>query len=414
MHPFEQLLGDALNPSVRLAPGRLAGLTPDQWREWLALADAQRVRPLLWHRLRQKGVAHLLPDETATSLKEALHRNAMRNLRRYGELRNLLAALQAEDIPVILLKGIYLAEAVYGNVGLREMCDIDLLARPGDLKRIAGILAEMGYRSPRHVCPDITVQTDHHLPPLIKPGYATFEIHWNLSRPDGYAAADPEILWARAVPVRIAGCDTLALSPVDLILHLCYHTSYHHRFVFGLRPSLDIGAVVDRFGPAIDWQGLAELAGRLGWQRGVFMALRLARDLVGADIPDALLKGLCPADMPEAIIAVARTQIFSDKEAARPITSHLAALLGTDGLVGKCRIFCRRLFLPRVQMAAHYPVPVDSLRIYACYLHRFIDLLFRYRHHLNRYRHDDDGRLHLLVERQNCIADWLTGATGNR
>lgn len=411
MQVLEQLLVDALNSTVEIDPDRLAAMTSDQWREWLALVAVQRVRPILWQRLKQKGVSHLVPDEMARALRESLRRNTMRNLRLYGELRSLLAALAAEDIPVILLKGIYLADAVYDSVGLREMNDIDILARPGDLRRIADILIAMGYQSPRPISPEVTLKTSHHLPPLVKQGYAVFEIHWSLMEPEGMGYVAPDVFRERAVPVRVAGCDTLALSAEDLLLHLCYHTSFHHLFAFGLRPSCDIAAVIDRFGPDIEWHKLAERARRLGWQRGVYLALRLARDLAGAHIPDDLLTALRPPGTPDAIDATARSQLFGDKEAARPITIHFAELLQKENPVDKGRIFLRRLFLPRLQMAAIYSVPADSLRIYACYPHRLFYLLFSYSHHLNRY-HQDDGGLHALVERQNRICSWLAGLAG--
>lgn len=81
MQPLERLLLDALNPAITLGTDRLDELTPEQWQEWLALAAAQRVTPVLWQRLKQKGVAHLVPEEAAEALKAALSRNALRNLR---------------------------------------------------------------------------------------------------------------------------------------------------------------------------------------------------------------------------------------------------------------------------------------------------------------------------------------------
>lgn len=169
---------------------RLSGLSPERWQALLALAATQRVRPLLWHRLRQKGLDKAVPIKAANELREAARRNTLRKLRLCGELRRLLSALKPEEIPLILLKGIFLADAVYGNVGLREMNDIDLLARSVDLMRIAETLTGMGYTPLQPICADI-IKTQHHLPRLVTPDHAGFEIHWNLTSPGESYSIDP-------------------------------------------------------------------------------------------------------------------------------------------------------------------------------------------------------------------------------
>jgi hypothetical protein len=403
-----QLLSDCLKkdgPSVE--PSRLSDLPPERWQALLALTATQRVMPLLWHRLRQMGLDGAVPAVAAEALREAFRRNTLHNLRLYGELRRLLSALKPEGIPLILLKGIYLADAVYDNVGLREMNDIDVLARPGDLTRIAGILTGMGYTPLQPICTDITIKARHHLPPLVKNGHAAFEIHWNLTRPCDSYSIDPGGLWERSAPVHIAGCDALTLSPEDLLLHLCLHTSYHHQFAFGLRPSCDIAETIAHFGSSLDWQTTIERAARRGWQRGVYLALRLARELAGADVPADILERLRPADMTEALLETARAQVFTDKGFAGKVTVRFAELLESRRAFDKIRIFWERVFLPRAMIAALYSVPMDSVRIYGCYPRRLVDVLRRHLHTLRKYQ-QNDAPLKALAERTNLISDWLT------
>ena len=140
-----RLLIDCLKNESKFDATRLSSLLPERWQEFMALAKTQRVMPLLWHRLRQKGLEQDVPMAVAGALREASRRNILHNLCYYGELRLLLSALKPEGIPLILLKGIFLADAVYGDIGLREMNDIDVLVRPADLTRIAEVLTGMGY-----------------------------------------------------------------------------------------------------------------------------------------------------------------------------------------------------------------------------------------------------------------------------
>lgn len=393
------------------SPANVSGfsaLSAEEWRDFLSLAAEQRVRPLLWQRIRERGGEGLLPVGVADELRGASRSNTLRNLRLYAELRRLLAALEGEGIPLILLKGIFLAQAVYGDMGLREMNDIDVLARPVDIPRIAEILEGMGYVSLLPISADIVLQAQHHIPRMVREGWGAFEIHGNLTRPDEQFNIDPAELWRRAVPTRVAGCSALTLAPEDLLLHLCLHTSHHHLFAFGLRPSCDIAEVITCFGPVLDWSQVVERALRWGWQRGVYLALLLARELAGAAVPETVLALLCPVDMSDELRATALAQVLGDKRLSASLPPAFAELLESGSLVTKAGIFWRRLFLPRKIIASLYGVPSDSIRILGCYPRRLVDVLRRHTPTLRRYR-DNDTPLKSQAERTRCIARWLTG-----
>ncbi len=400
-----QLLTDCLRQDGSVVePSRLSGLSPEQWEVLLSLAAAQRVRSLLWHRLRQKGLDEAVPVDVADRLRGALRRNTLHNLRLYGELSRLLSVLGSEGIPLILLKGAFLADAVYDNIGLREMSDIDVLAHPANLSRIAEILTGMGYTQ-------MTAREEYHLPPMVRKGYASFEVHWDVTAPGTSYSIDPQGLWEQAMPVRIAGCDALTLSPEDLLLHLCVHTSYQHQFAFGLRPSCDIAETISHFLPVLNWQAIVERAALRGWQRGAYLALRLARELAGADVPPDILERLRPADVTEGILETAHAQILAYNGFSVPVHISLAKLLESRRLRDRIRIVWQRIFLPRAVLATLYSVPADSARIYGCYPRRVIDILCRHGHTLRKFR-AQDAPLRSLVERTNRIAVWLSGQHG--
>lgn len=403
----EQLLVDILNQKLPLDKERLQQLTPEQVQELLWLAAAQQVSSLVWHRLKQKGLAGEIPPNLAESLRDSFRSNTMINLRNYGELKALLTVLNTERIPMILLKGIYLADAVYENRALREMVDIDLLGRIDNMERIVAILKGKGYAARKQFSTELTLKIDQHLPRFLKKGGAAVEVHGNLMNRYDPGYIEPDVFWENAVAVRIAGCDALVLPPSLLLLHLCYHTSYNHQFAFGLRPSCDIATVIKHFGTALDWPDLIAKARGWGWQRGVYLALRLARELTGAAVPDDVLAELRPQSMKDEIVATARSQIFSDKAIANSIPDSLARLLASPSLLVKCRIFLQRIFASKEYLASQYAVKPDSIGIYACYLYRIFDL---FRHHGGsmKLHSEDNPEIHGIVVRKNILVDWLS------
>lgn len=384
----------------------LAALSAQNWRDLQALAALQRVMPLLWHRLKQKGLDRIVPAAAVASFREATRRNVINNLRLNEELGVLLSALAAEKIPLILLKGMVLSNAVYENIGLREMNDIDVLARPGDLERVAAIAADLGYRPPHPFNLGSAIQTGKHLPRLTKERHARIEIHWTITSIGQLYTIDPGGLWERAVPLRMDGRDALALSSEDLLLHICLHISYQHQFAFDLRSFCDIAEMIARFGPDLDWRIVEERAAQWGWRRGAYLALRLAKEVAGADVPIGVLERLRPTDMTDALLETARAQVFTDKGSLGTIPASFAGLLQSGSLLKKILIFGQRIFLPRSQIAAMYCVPLGSLRIYGCYLRRFVDVLQRHGQTLKKY-HRNDASVKSLAERTNLIADWL-------
>jgi hypothetical protein len=384
----------------------IASLSNQDWHNLLKLAAMQRITPLLWHRLKQKNLATLVPETAAAQFREASRRNTVNNLRLNGELSRLLAVLEQKNIPLIPLKGIYLSNTVYENISLREMNDIDVLAWPSDLQRIADILTDMGYRSMQPYDVNNVIRMGHHLPRFIKKNHAHFELHWNITNPGTSYSIEPHGLWERAIPAQIAGRNALMLSAEDMLLHLCLHTSYLHPFTFGLRPFCDIAETIDHFGSTLEWQLLADRAVSQNWQRGIYLALRLAVDLAGALVPDHIMEKLKPIDMSEAIMETARTQILTDKYFATSIPAPFAKLLESRRFTEKIKIFYNRVFLPGDVIANVYGIPENSLKIYFYYLRRLVDVIRRHKSTLTKYQKSDDA-VQSLAERTKLIADWM-------
>ncbi|WP_028320823.1 nucleotidyltransferase domain-containing protein [Desulfatiglans anilini] len=401
LNETERLLLELLNRNPAVPePAATALLGPSDWDRLLALAKIMRISPLLYYRLREKGLSHHLPDACRSSLRQACLDTTLRNLRAYGALRRLARLLEREDIPVIVLKGMFLADAVYRDIGLREMNDIDLLARPQHVQRIAELAGELGYAPRVDVNQEDAEEIHLHLPRLIKEGEAGFEIHWNVTHSNRRYRIDPDELWKRALPVKLQGTNVLAFCPEDMLLHLCLHTSYHHQFAFGLRPSCDIAELLLWCGDRFDWDAVLERSERWGWGRGVYMALLLAKKLVDAPVPGGITARLKPADITADILNAAVSQVFTNSRIASTIPKPFADLILYERLGGKLGILLNRVFLPKRTMAVLYPACRGSWKIYVYYPRRLLDVLRRHGRTFRKIKQGDPELLHLAKRKQ--------------
>src|ERR1700737_748418 len=106
--------------------------SPLQWPLILERAYSHQIFPLLYRNLRALGLPGI-PDPIQTELKGAFLANALRNKLLAEELARLLALLGEAGIRVIPLKGITLAESLYGDAALRVCADIDILVPPDNV-----------------------------------------------------------------------------------------------------------------------------------------------------------------------------------------------------------------------------------------------------------------------------------------
>jgi hypothetical protein len=365
---------------MALLAGRDAALetwAEADWHRLTVLAQRQNVAPLLYSRLKQSGVT--VPSPVAERLHLLYLASTTRNLRLFHELGGILRALRAAGLAVIPLKGACLAEAVYGNVALRPMSDVDLLVKPGELARALDALGAFGYVAARAIDIETERHASRHLPPLSKPGGVTVELHWTIVKPGRsvrFGDSDLDAVWSRATPATIAGVPVHMLSPVDLLWHLCLHASVQHHFdEIGLRGFWDIALVIRRYGDVIDWEQFLQRVNRSGSANGVHLALQLSEEWTGVAVPSSVMRSLRPAAPDAAAMAWARHKVWH--ETAPAVKTNVAGLQSSGRIADKLASLHHTFFPSRVSMAQTYPVPVGSWRLLLYYPVRFQDLWTR-------------------------------------
>lgn len=224
-----------------------------------------------------------VPAEVMATLKTASIHNAYQTMQWLAETRRLCELLNRAGVKARVLKGVPLSQQIFGDPGLRQVGDIDLLISPGMEETADRLLLADGYYRNDPAAPltprrrlswrrhgkDYTYRTEQ----------AGFELdlHWRLFRNPhmpGNCLSDPP---ESARQPMLLGETALQILPADRgFLFLCVHGALDGWF--GLRSLVDAAA---------GWKGatpeqqehLTGLARQYAILPELAAALRLAMDL---------------------------------------------------------------------------------------------------------------------------------------
>lgn len=357
---------------------------------------------LLYRNLVKENSGIAVPQEVVKQLKRAYAMQCLRNTHLRSALDEILTKLTQADIPVILLKGIFLSEVVYADPGLRPMADLDLLVRRGDLQSTTKILEELGFQPIRESEEEIEVRFQQHMPPYSRNGVVV-EAHWSIANPESPHRVDLDGLWQRVRP--IIGMDGLGLSPEDLVLHLSMHVAQHN-FRLQLRGLCDLQEVIDFYSPSLDWTAVANRS--LDWQAGraVYLALTFSRDLLKVNIPEDVLKVIHPADFSEEVYNWAREQIFQTASAQ---SDNFFILMQKGSVIDRISAFFLSMLPSPLKLSRIHGLEAGSWRIYWYYLPHWVERIKRYSRSAVRILRGDPN-LQAQAESQLGLLEWLNRA----
>ena len=253
---------------------------------------------MVYHTLRRLG-EQAVPAETMAVLRDSYLRTASQNLYIRSRLETALRIVTGRGIPVMALKGATLLEEVYGNPGLRPMSDVDLMVPEERAGEAYTLLRDLGYRPIGTAEEQEATHRNHrHLPTLVsEDGIVVLEVHSHIVTKDSPFRFDIGAFWDHAREATVAGVCVKAPRPEHMLLHLAVHFFLDRRFrsFAALSQVADIAAAIDAYGDEIDWDFLQREAVSYGLGMTLFSGLTLARDLMDAPVPHAVLASLGPA-----------------------------------------------------------------------------------------------------------------------
>lgn len=391
-----------------LHPGRTPHgyrMSAEDWECFSGLTRMHRLEPVLYHRLARGTAGKDIPQGILDRLRAAHRKHTLRNLAIYRELATVTRILDGAKIPSIALKGAFLARFSYPEPGLRPMRDLDLLLRPEEAVKAFDLLKAHGYRPMFDGSPEAYFADRIHLPPLRGPGGVTVELHHRLTPPEMAGNGFEEALWARRIRRPLGGGEVAFPCAEDVLLHLCIHATLDHQLDLGPLALVDVARLVET--GQVDWAGFVQTVRGGDWQRVVLPLLYLAREHVGARIPQEVMAALGAEDGAPAWLEAAEYLLFSDPAEHRLLDYDVQEILYSGKLSKRFSKLAGAVFPPRSVIARHFPVSADSPMAYLYYPRRWYRLFTGKLPSLLR-AHAGQGRgLRQLARQRRTLSEWV-------
>jgi Uncharacterised nucleotidyltransferase len=263
-------------------PQKLGGLVqPVDWARLIELAEGHGV---IGHLVACLGDLEegLVPAEIKQPLAERQRGRIFHSLRLIVELFGILESFASEGIGALVIKGPVLAVQAYGDPARRSYGDLDLLVRQRDIRRATELMSAAGYTPavPLSAIDSGKIPGQYLFSKL--DSKLIIELHNDRTLRYFPRGLPLEEFFARQIRVKLDAREVPALSLEDELVLICIHGAKH--FWERLMWIADVAALVSRQ-TDIDWERVADSAKAVGSERMLHAGLRLASDLLGAQLP---------------------------------------------------------------------------------------------------------------------------------
>jgi len=220
MRPGMQTLLDLMRGELKRP-----NVTAEESMRVLDLAAEENVLPWAASCLHAQA-DHVSPEVDARL--RAIDREARISAFVWSEtLRSTLAEFHKCGVPVISLKGPWLAQRLYGDTALRLYADLDLLVKRADFARSEELLSGLGFSA--------DARRDDYARTWSRGGIM-LELHDDVENPLAFDFGI-EGAWDRAQLAEFEGVPARLLAPSDELRFLCLHGARHGSVTYSILSS---------------------------------------------------------------------------------------------------------------------------------------------------------------------------------
>lgn len=341
---------------------RALGQLQLDWDYLEATARQHGLIPLLSEHV-SKTASDLVPSRFLSSLKRESVTNAQSVLHLLGKALKAIKLFKENGIAAALFKGPVLSEIAYGEIGLRQAGDIDILISRLDFVPAKQLLESLGYQ----MHPQLTAvqQTSHlsfhcEIQFMRDDWFTVVDLHWGLAPRSFAFGLEGDEVMSRLQTIPIAGSQIQTFSPEDLLIYQAMHGAKHlwRRLEWisslaELISSLETSA----------WPVVVARAERVRTTKMVALGLRLAENLYSVRPPREVLTALDgDSEMKEFSIMIC-DELFAVRPSPHSTDTHRYSFKIMDRKRDAIASAWRALFVPTLSdwEALSLPSPLHSL-----------------------------------------------------
>ncbi len=281
-----------------------ADLRPSEWAELWAKARDHCLAPYLHMLWTASGFIDLLPPTISARFSNARTKNAERNTHLLKVLDEIRVALHRRGIPLMICKGLPLAQTYYGDLGLRVLYDLDLLIKPCDRAGAFEILREEGFAPyhpdsvhkedqtlfwrPREYAWDVEKVFDPDQPCFVEVHTSPWEPGWH-----GFRLRCSLDLWDGSRSIDVGGIPFRVPAEEKLLVHLAVHYACNVlESNARLMHLLDLSQILRLSGDQLDWDAVLQDIHESHAAVFSFLAFGLLQRVCGRGLPEHVRKRL--------------------------------------------------------------------------------------------------------------------------
>ncbi len=330
-----------------------------EWSHLLALLRSEGLNCFAYQRLKDNNLLPLVPLEIVRQLENDFYSNVKHNLLYAQSLADLAAVFKQKNIPLITLKGAFLGEIIYHNIGVRSMYDMDILVPRAEVLAVDTVLRASGYETKQEVSFLLAKVTS--INSAVYAGHNTvIHVHWHLINTTWPLDYFVETIKEKEI---FAQAVDLKLAPEHLVIYFCLHALTH--FFEKLVLALDIAQLVRVYKGKLDWEKIRKCSEEWGVWPAVYAALLFVSENTSLEMKNIQTsRPFCIGGLKYCVNKIARGK-------RSYFLSYALYFFLLPDLGRKVRFISRTLFPPR-QVLAH------SLRL--------TENQIRFSHYLKRLR----------------------------
>jgi hypothetical protein len=282
-----------INPSIQeLEKINSLILQIQDWDYLINIIIDRGIGPLLYVKLPLLTNSSLIPEPVKKKLQQVYYITLSRSSILYEHFGKVADAFIRSSIQVIALKGIYLSESLYKDIGLRQFSDIDLLVKAEDGVECIHILEKLGYKSSEFKVSEFVKKNTEiiHFPPMIRDG-VSIEIHTKLNKNREEYKMDMESVWKNAIQTTLNGSNVHTLDLNNQLIHLCLHLDKHFRGGHVQFTCFnDITNFLEKYKDILDWEQLISTCKSYHCENIVFEYLIMVNSFINATLPASIIE----------------------------------------------------------------------------------------------------------------------------